>query len=432
VKNMNFVSIKDAMSKVGEEVSIRGWVYRVRGSNERVFIILRDSTNIIQCLVEKKFVSKEIWEQAQKITVESSCEITGRIKKDERAPTGFEIEVSDLRIFGLAEPFPITKDKSEEFLYDMRHLWLRSRRLTTIMKIRSSVFEAIDLFFRERGFFEITPPILTPVACEGGSTLFEVKYYDKKMYLTQSWQLYAEVLISSLEKIYCNSPCFRAERSKTSRHLSEFYMAEMEVAWADLNDIIKYGEELVSYIVKHVLEKNEEELKFLNRDIEVLKKVKPPFPRITYDDALEILKKDRINIPWGKDLRTVEEDALVKHFEKPVIVTNYPSDVKAFYMPDDPKKPGTVLCYDMLAPEGYGEIIGGSQRSTDVEEIKRKLKREGEDIKKYSWYLDSRKYGNVPHSGFGLGVERVISWICKLENIKEATPFPRTIKRFYP
>jgi len=429
---MNFVSIKDAMSKVGEEVSIRGWVYRVRGSNERVFIILRDSTNIIQCLVEKKFVSKEIWEQAQKITVESSCEITGRIKKDERAPTGFEIEVSDLRIFGLAEPFPITKDKSEEFLYDMRHLWLRSRRLTTIMKIRSSVFEAIDLFFRERGFFEITPPILTPVACEGGSTLFEVKYYDKKMYLTQSWQLYAEVLISSLEKIYCNSPCFRAERSKTSRHLSEFYMAEMEVAWADLNDIIKYGEELVSYIVKHVLEKNEEELKFLNRDIEVLKKVKPPFPRITYDDALEILKKDRINIPWGKDLRTVEEDALVKHFEKPVIVTNYPSDVKAFYMPDDPKKPGTVLCYDMLAPEGYGEIIGGSQRSTDVEEIKRKLKREGEDIKKYSWYLDSRKYGNVPHSGFGLGVERVISWICKLENIKEATPFPRTIKRFYP
>jgi len=429
---MNFVSIKDAMSKVGEEVSIRGWVYRVRGSNERVFIILRDSTNIIQCLVEKKFVRKEIWEQAQKITVESSCEITGRIKKDERAPTGFEIEVSDLRIFGLAEPFPITKDKSEEFLYDMRHLWLRSRRLTTIMKIRSSVFEAIDLFFRERGFFEITPPILTPVACEGGSTLFEVKYYDKKMYLTQSWQLYAEVLISSLEKIYCNSPCFRAERSKTSRHLSEFYMAEMEVAWADLNDIIKYGEELVSYIVKHVLEKNEEELKFLNRDIEVLKKVKPPFPRITYDDALEILKKDRINIPWGKDLRTVEEDALVKHFEKPVIVTNYPSDVKAFYMPDDPKKPGTVLCYDMLAPEGYGEIIGGSQRSTDVEEIKRKLKREGEDIKKYSWYLDSRKYGNVPHSGFGLGVERVISWICKLENIKEATPFPRTIKRFYP
>jgi asparaginyl-tRNA synthetase len=429
---MQFLSINKAMEKIGEEVKIRGWVYRVRGSNERVFIILRDSTNIIQCLIEKNSVSENVWEQAKSITVESSCEIKGKVKKDQRAPTGFEVEVLDLKIFGLAEPFPITKDKSEEFLYDMRHLWLRSRRLTSIMKIRSSVFEAIDTFFRERGFFEITPPILTPVACEGGSTLFEVKYYDKKMYLTQSWQLYAEVLISSLEKIYCNSPCFRAERSKTSRHLSEFYMAEMEVAWADLNDIIKYGEELVSRIVKHVLEKNAEELKLLNRDVDVLKKVKPPFPRITYDEALKILEKDGIKIPWGKDLRTVEEDALVKHFDKLVIVTNYPSEVKAFYMPDDPEKPGTVLCYDMLAPEGYGEIIGGSQRSTDVEEIKKKLKRDGEDAKKYSWYLDSRRYGNVPHSGFGLGVERVISWICKLENIKEATPFPRTIKRFYP
>ncbi|MEM2121381.1 MAG: asparagine--tRNA ligase [Candidatus Woesearchaeota archaeon] len=429
---MSFISIKEAMQKVGQEVSIRGWVYRVRGSNERVFIILRDVTNIIQCLVEKNLVSKDVWDQAKKITVESSCELKGKVKKDERAPTGFEVEVSDLRIVGLAEPFPITKDKSEEFLYDMRHLWLRSRRLTAIMKIRSSVFEAIDSFFRSRGFYEITPPILTPVACEGGSTLFEVKYYNKKMYLTQSWQLYAEVLISSLEKIYCNSPCFRAERSKTSRHLSEFYMAEMEVAWADLNDIIKYGEELVSYIVQYVLEKNSEELKLIGRDPELLKNIKPPFPRITYDEALKILEKDGIKIPWGKDLRTIEEDALVKHFDKPVVVTNYPSEVKAFYMPDDPNHPNTVLCYDMLAPEGYGEIIGGSQRSTDIEEIKRKLKRDGEDVKKYQWYLDSRRYGNVPHSGFGLGVERVISWICKLDNIKEATPFPRTIKRFYP
>ena len=429
---MKFISVEEAFERVGEVVSLHGWVYRKRGSNQRIFIILRDSTDIIQCLVERKNVTQNVWEDAERITIESSCEIRGKVKKDNRAPTGFEVEVQDLKIIGLAEPFPITKDLSKEYLYNIRHLWLRSRKLTSIMKVRHTVFGAIDSFYRKRGFYEVAPPILTPAACEGGSTLFEVKYYNKKMYLTQSWQLYAEVLVHSLERIYCNSPCFRAEKSKTSRHLSEFYMSEMEAAWFDLDDIIKYGEELITYIVKKVLEERTKELKLLGQDIEKLKRIKPPFPRITYTEALEILEKDGIKVKWGKDLRTVEEDALMKHFDKPLIVTNYPSEVKAFYMPDDPKNPKTVLCYDMLAPEGYGEIIGGSQRSNDIEEIKRKLKIAGEDIKNYEWYLDSRRYGNVPHAGFGLGVERVISWICGLDNIKDAIPFPRTIRRSYP
>ena len=429
---MKFISVEEAFERVGEIVSLHGWVYRKRGSNQRIFIILRDSTDIIQCLVERKNVTQNVWEDAERITIESSCEIRGKVKKDNRAPTGFEVEVQDLKIIGLAEPFPITKDLSKEYLYNIRHLWLRSRKLTSIMKVRHTVFGAIDSFYRKKGFYEVAPPILTPAACEGGSTLFEVKYYNKKMYLTQSWQLYAEVLIHSLERIYCNSPCFRAEKSKTSRHLSEFYMSEMEAAWFDLDDIIKYGEELITYIVKKVLEERTKELKLLGQDIEKLKRIKPPFPRITYTEALEILEKDGIKVKWGKDLRTVEEDALMKHFDKPLIVTNYPSEVKAFYMPDDPKNPKTVLCYDMLAPEGYGEIIGGSQRSNDIEEIKRKLKIAGEDIKNYEWYLDSRRYGNVPHAGFGLGVERVISWICGLDNIKDAIPFPRTIRRSYP
>ncbi len=429
---MEFIKIEEAFGKEGEKVAIRGWVYRKRGSNQRKFLIIRDSTDIIQCLVEKSQVDDQTWEAADKITIESSCEIIGRVKKDERAPTGYEITVETLKIVGLAEPFPITKDVSPEFLYDMRHLWLRSRKLTAIMKIRSEVFAAIDDYYRSHGFYEVAPPILTPTSCEGRLTLFEVKYYNKKMYLTQTWQLYAEVMIHSLEKIYCNSPAFRAEKSKTSRHLSEFYMSEMEAAWEGLDDIIKHGEELVSFIVQRVIERRSKELKILGQDIEKLKKVKPPFKRITYTEALEILKKDGMEVEWGKDLRTIEEDQLMKHFDKPLIVTNYPSKVKAFYMPDDPNNPGTVLCYDMLAPEGYGEIIGGSQRSNDIEEIKRKLKRDGETIDKYRWYLDSRRYGAVPHAGFGLGVERVISWICHLDNIKDAIPFPRTIKRAYP
>jgi len=427
-----FISIKEAMQKGSAKVAVRGWVYRERKSNKVAFLVLRDHSDIIQCVLKKeKF--EEQWQDIDKLLIESSVEIEGIIKKDERAPTGYEIEAEKINIVGYADVFPIKKDQSAELLLDERHLWLRSRKMTAIMKIRSSVFAAIDDFFRNRNFYEVAPPIFTPNACEGGATLFEVKYFDDKVYLTQSWQLYAEALIFSLEKIYCNSPCFRAEKSKTSRHLAEFYMAEMEMAWVDLNQVVKYAEELVEFIVKRVLEKNSEELKILERDVSKLTNIKSPFPRITYTEALKILKeKEGLEIEWGKDLRTVEEELLVKYFDKPVIVTNYPKEIMAFYKPADPKDPKTALCFDMLAPEGYGEIIGGSQRETDIEKLIEGLKKEGENIENYEWYLDTRRFGSVPHAGFGLGVERVVRWICGLDNIKDAIPFPRTMLRKSP
>ena len=429
---MEFISIKQAMEKGTGQVSIRGWCYRVRNSNKMAFITLRDSTNIIQCVVEKASVSEDLWNEALKAAIECSLEIAGTIKKDERAPTGYEISVSSLKIIGESDSFPITKDQSPEFLLDERHLWLRSRKMTAILKIRSAVFQAIRKFFNDKGFYEEHSPMFSPTSCEGGSTLFEVKYFDDIMYLTQSWQLYAEAMISALEKIYTISPCFRAERSKTSRHLSEFWMAETEIAWFELDDILKNAEDLVAFIVKYVLEHNEEELKFLGQDIEKLKKIKTPFPRITYTEALETLKKDNLNVEWGKDLRTIEEDAIAKHYEKPVIIINYPKKIMAFYKPKDPKNPKTALCFDMLAPEGYGEIIGGSERDIDIEEMKKALIEQSEKPEKYEWYFDTRRYGKVPHSGYGLGVERVIAWLCKLDNIKDTIPFPRTMIRKTP
>jgi asparaginyl-tRNA synthetase len=429
---MKFIPIQDAINQGSGRVSVRGWVYRERKSNVMAFIVLRDATNIIQCVIDREKVSESMWEDAEKILIESSVEIEGTIHEDKRAPTGYEIRAEKMHVVQFADVFPITKDQSTEFLLDKRHLWIRSRKLTAVMKIRSTAFEAIDEFFRSRGFYEVAPPILTPAACEGGSTLFEVKYFDDVAYLTQSWQLYAEALIYSLEKIYCNSPCFRAERSKTSRHLAEFYMAEMEVAWARLEDVIKYAEELIEFIVKKVLEKNRKELDILKRDTRKLEQVKAPFPRITYTEVLEILKKDGFDVEWGKDLRTIEEEKIMEHFDKPVIVTNYPKDIMAFYKPRDPKDPRTALCFDVLAPEGYGELVGGSERDTNVEELKKSLKQQGERVENYDWYLDTRKYGSVPHSGFGLGVERVVSWICRLDNIKDAIPFPRTMLRKTP
>ncbi|MBI3190616.1 asparagine--tRNA ligase [archaeon] len=427
-----FISIKDAMKQGSGKVAVRGWIYRFRNSNKMAFLVLRDASDIIQCVVDREKIGEDVWKSVEKLLIESSVEIEGAIHEDKRAPTGYEIKVSNLNVVQFAEVFPITKDQSVEFLLDKRHLWIRSRKITAIMKIRSTVFSAIDDFFRSRGFYEVAPPILTPSSCEGGATLFEVKYFDDVAYLTQSWQLYAEAMIFSLEKIYCNSPCFRAEKSKTSRHLAEFYMAEMEVAWARLNDAVDYAEDLICFIVSRVLEKNEEELKILNRDIEKLKKIKKPFKRMTYTEVLEELKKDNIEIEWGKDLRTIEEDELMKKFDKPVIVTNYPKDIMAFYKPRDSKDPKTALCFDMLAPEGYGEIVGGSERDTNIEELKKSIKHKGEKQENYEWYLDTRRFGSVPHSGFGMGVERVVSWICGLDNIKDAIPFPRTMLRKNP
>ena len=431
---MKFISIQDAMKKGKGNVAVRGWVYQERGSNKIKFIVLRDSTNIIQCVL-KHGDFEDQWKEIDSLLVESSVEIEGMIKKDKRAPTGFEISVSKINIIQIAEDFPINKSLNEELLGDRRHLWLRSRKMTAILKIRSTVFGAIDEYFRSKGFYEYHSPIFQSVQCEGGSTLFSVNYFKKKgIFLAQTWQLYAEPAIFSLEKIYTISPSFRAERSKTSRHLTEYWHAEMEVAWANFKDIQDYGEALLKYIVKKVLEKNKSELEILKRDLETLEAtMKKKFPRMTYTDALKILKdKYKMKIPWGKDLRTIEEDKLSKLYDTPVIVTEYPKEVKAFYMKETEGKPEVVNGCDFIAPEGYGEIIGGSEREADPEKIKQRLKEEGEDVEQYAFYLDTRKYGSVPHGGFGMGVERVISWICGLDTIKDAIPFPRTMTRVKP
>ncbi len=419
----------------GTKQSVRGWIYRTRSSGNIVFLIIRDATGVLQVTAKKEILSDTEFDNAKKALVESSIKVTGVLQKDVRAPQGFELEASELEIVDYAEPFPITKDQSPEFLLDNRHLWLRSQKLTSILKIRSTVIYAIHQFFRKQGFFEFDAPVLQPNQCEGGSTLFEVKYYEDKTYLSQSWQLYAEAGIFSLEKIYNVGPTFRAERSKTSRHLSEFWMAEMEIAWADLSDILTFAENEIQFIVKEVLSHHQKELKdILNQDVDKLRRIsQKKFPIITYSEALDILKnKEDMQIEWGKDLRTLEENTLMNHFDTPVIVTHYPTEIMAFYKPRDSNHPETALCFDMIAPEGYGEIIGGSQRSQDIDDMENRLKAMGENIDQYQWYFDLRRYGSVPHAGYGLGVERVVAWICGVDNIKDTIPFPRTLLRFRP
>ena len=416
---------------VGKTIEIKGWVYRKRESKNIIFLVMRDSNDVVQCTITDEHRD---FEKAKKLTIESSVIIRGKVVKDKRAPTGYEIKISKLEPVHIAERFPITRDKSKEFLLDVRHLWLRSRYLTAIMKVRHTVIGAIHKFFRDRGYYEFHPPIFQPIQCEGGATLFEVKYFDDLIYLTQSWQLYAEAAIFALEKVYDVAPTFRAERSKTSRHLAEFWMAEMEAAWMELDEVVRVAKDEVRFIIKEVLKHNRKELEFLGQDVKKLERIaKKPFPTITYTEALEILrKKEKMRVPWGKDLRTIEEDRLMKHFDTPVVVTHYPKEIMAFYKPKDPKDPKTALCFDMLAPEGYGEIIGGSQRDTDVNELIKSLRKMGEKPENYEWYLDLRRYGSVPHSGYGLGVERLVAWLCKLENIKDAIPFPRTMVRYRP
>ncbi|MBT4352112.1 asparagine--tRNA ligase [archaeon] len=443
MENQDFISIQEAMDKDSGEVSIRGWVYRERKSNKFVFIVLRDSSNIIQCVIKKGSVTDEIFEEASKLLMESSVKFYGEIKKDERAPTGYELFVKDMEIVQIAEPFPITKDQSPEFLLDQRHLWLRFRKMTAMLKIRHTVIGAIHEFFRSNGYYEFEAPIFQPNACEGGSTLFEVKYFQDKVYLAQTWQLYAEAGIFSLEKIYNVSPTFRSEKSKTSRHLAEFWMAEMEAAWMNLEQCSEVGKDEIKFIFEKVLKENKKDLEILGRDItKLMPMVEKEYPTITYTEALKILKeKSGMDVEWGKDLRTIEEEKLMEHFDTPVVVVDYPKEIMAFYKMEKKLRPGVdkidapgpvALCFDMLAPEGYGEIIGGSQRDTDIEELMKYIKKEGEDPKNYDWYLDLRRFGSVPHSGYGLGVERVVRWICGFENIKDAIPFPRTMLRKSP
>ena len=434
-----FISIAEALKKGSGKVSVRGWIYRERGSNEFKFLVLRDSSDIIQCVLKKeKF--KDKWEEIDKLQVEASVEISGTIKEDKRAPTGYEIEADKIIIVGKSESFPINKSLNEELLGDRRHLWLRSRKMNAIMKVRDTVLRAMREHWHKKGFYEYHSPSLLGMQAEGGSTLFKVDYFGKPLYLSQTWQLHAEAGIFSLEKIFTIQPSFRAEKSKTSRHLTEYWHAEMEAAWEGFDYLQDDAEQLIKHIIEKVLQERKPELEILGRDAKKLEPVlKKKFPRITYDEALKLLKeKKKISIQWGKDLRTIEEDALSAIYDTPIIVRNYPKIVKAFYMKETPRTPEarkgkeTVLGFDMIAPEGYGELVGGSQREEDIEKLKKNLKAQGEDPSKYEFYFDTRRYGSVPHGGYGMGVERVISWICGLETIKDAIAFPRTMTRYSP
>ncbi len=420
----------------GKSVIVRGWIYRTRtgGGGKMVFAVLRDSSGIIQATAKQENMDEKSFKDATEAYVESSVIISGTVKKDERAPGGYEIAVTKFESVCRGEPFPVAKDISDEFLLDIRHLWIRSQKVTRILKIRSTMVQAIHEFFQKRNYYLFDPPIISPNACEGKMTLFEVNYFGEKKYLTQSWQLYAEAAIFSLEKIYDVAPTFRAEKRRTARHLAEFWMAEMEAAWMELGEVTEVAKDEVKFIVEKVLEKHEDDLKFLGRDVEKLRKaVSKPFPTITYTEALKILKeKEGVEMQWGEDLRTLEEEKLMKHFDTPVVVTNYPVEIMSFYKPRDPKDPKTALCFDMLAPEGFGEIVGGSQRSIDMKDITERIEKEGGKPEDYKWYLELRKYGSVPHSGYGLGVERMVRWICGLDDIKDSIAFPRTLTRCYP
>jgi asparaginyl-tRNA synthetase len=433
MEESEYITIEEALKKGSGKVNLRGWIYRQRASNKFVFIVLRDESDIIQCVIPKS-KNPEIFEKAEKLTIESSVKVSGELKEDVRAPNGFEVSVSEMEIIQIADPFPITEHQSPELLYDNRHLWIRSRKLNAVLKIRHTVVGAIHNFFRGRGFYEFDAPIFQPSQSEGGATLFEVKYFDDIMYLSQTWQLYAEAGIFSLGKIYNMGPTFRAEKSKTSRHLAEFWMAEMEAAWMTLDGAVKVAKDEIRFIVQEVLKDNKKELEILERDIKLLEHyAKAEYPTIKYAEALEILNNEyQMNVPWGKDLRTKEEEKIAEHFKVPVVVTHYPTEIMGFYKPPSEENSKEALCFDMLAPEGYCEIIGGSERSLLVEDMKRRLEADGEDAENYSWYFALRRYGSVPHSGYGLGVERVVQWMCGLDNIKDAIPFPRTMLRKSP
>ncbi|MEM2546230.1 MAG: asparagine--tRNA ligase [Candidatus Bathyarchaeia archaeon] len=418
----------------GSEVEIKGWIVTKRSSGGVQFLIVRDGTGLIQATIHRDEVDEKVFQDAEGLTQESSVIIKGSVREDKRAPGGREIRVNDLKIIHLAErDYPLAKkEHGIDFLMNFRHLWIRSPRQTAILRIRAEVVKACRDFLDGRGFVLTDAPIFTPSAVEGTTTLFEVPYFGDKAFLTQSGQLYVEAAIAAFGKVYCFGPTFRAEKSKTPRHLTEFWMVEPEIAFCDFEENLKIQEEMVTYIVKTVLEKRRRELETLKRDIEPLKKVEPPFERISYTEAIELLQKAGAKIEWGEDLGAPHERFISLQFEKPVFVHRYPAKAKAFYMQPDPQDPKVVLCADLLAPEGYGEIIGGSQRIHDLKLLEQRIEEFGLPKKAYEWYIDLRRYGSVPHSGFGLGIERTVMWICKLKHIREAIPFPRTINRVCP
>jgi asparaginyl-tRNA synthetase len=429
---MSSTSIEDIMGGCceGEPVYIKGWVYRKRESKEVIFLVIRDATGIIQCTVKRKSPVRNV---AEKVTIESSVSLSGTVRRDERAPGGFEISVEKLEIVGLAETFPITRgdDESERFLRDVRHLWLRSRKMSTIMKIRSEVLRFIDDFFRSRGFFEVSPPMFISSACEGGATLFGLKYFDKQLYLTQSAQLHLEALIYSLEKVYCVAPSFRAEKSRTIRHLTEYWHVEAEWPFADMDDLMRLEEDLVDYVCQKTVENCKREMESLGANVSKLVAVKAPFPKITYTEAIDKLNSKGFKIRWGDDLGFDEEKALAKDFGGPFFIHAYPKRIKAFYCKTYRDNPDLVMSTDMLVPR-IGEISTGGAREDDKEELLKGLRELGLREEDYGWYIDLRRYGTVPHVGFGLGVERLLAWMLDLESIMDTIPFPRTIRRFYP
>ena len=431
---MKRVYIEEIGKYVGKEVELKGWVYNVRRSGKLQFIILRDGSEKIQCVVFKNDVTEEVFADAKKLTQESSIWVKGKVVEDKRSPLGYELQVSDLGIYQISMEYPITpKEHGVEFLMDNRHLWLRSSRQHAIMRIRHEIISAIRDFYNDRGFILMDSPIFTPNAAEGTSTLFETDYFDDKAYLTQSGQLYAEAGALSHGKVYCFGPTFRAEKSKTRRHLTEFWMVEPEVAFNDLNDNMDLAEDFVIYIVQRVLKERKAELAILERDTSMLKKVKKPFARIHYEEAADILEKENVDdFTRGDDFGGGHETILASKFDTPLLIHHYPAAIKSFYMKRDPDHPEYALAVDMLAPEGYGEIIGGSQREDDYETLLLRLKEHDLPRKPFEWFLDLRRYGTVPHSGFGMGVERMVSWVCSLKHLREAIPFPRLISRLEP
>jgi asparaginyl-tRNA synthetase len=413
----------------GKTVAMRGWVYRQRVSKTMVFLVMRDSTGIIQATIKAENPN---YEAASHAGIETSASLSGELKKDERAPGGYEIAVKDFEIIGRSELFPIAKDLSDEFLLDVRHLWLRSQKLTNVMKARAYVLEYLRDFFKKEGFWETHPPVITQAGCEGGSTLFEFNFFGEKVYLSQSAQLYLEVLMTSLEKVWCLNPSFRAERSRTIRHLAEYWHLEGEMAYFSNEDNMDFMERMLSHVCQRFAKEQPELLKFFGREPEELAKIKAPFERFSYKQALETLNKKGAKLKWGDDLGIEEERMLTKDKKAPIMIYNYPRYSKAFYMRVNPEDPETVLCADCLAPEGHGEIIGSSERIWEYDELMNALKAFKLDPKSYDWYIDIRKYGSVPHSGFGLGIERLLKWMLKLDHIRDAIPFPRTISRVKP
>ena len=426
----------------GQTVTIRGWLYNLRESGKLLFPIFRDGSGVIQGVVPKNAVPPEVFDAIKGLTQESSVIVEGKVRADKRAPGGYELDVSNVQVLQRVpedDPFPVSlKEHGVDFLMDHRHLWVRTPRQAAILRVRAEIIKAARDFFDDRGFTLTDPPILTPAACEGTTTLFPVDYFDQQAYLTQSGQLYIEATAMALGKVYSFGPTFRAEKSKTRRHLTEFWMVEPEVAYATLDDLMDLAEGLISFLVQRCLEKRRADLQTIGRDVTKLESVKPPFPRIRYDDAVQMLEEAHAKgavenkFEWGGDFGSPDETYISSRFDKPVMVHRYPAQIKAFYMEPDPQRPELALCVDVLAPEGYGEIIGGSQRMASHALLLKRIHEHGLPEEAFKWYLDLRKYGGVPHGGFGMGIERAVAWICGLEHVRETIPFARTLHRLYP